>query len=86
MPSAVLRVVEVLPRLGLPPSLVLMPGYSPNVTPMSYPPWVVAPLMLSAAGSKPLLTDEDDCSPSPAAIQVSPPPTFLALVRLSQLE
>src|SRR5882724_4075700 len=86
VPRAVFLVADVLPRFGLPPSLVLIPGYSPNVTPMSYPACVVAALMLRAAGSKPLLTDEEDRWPSPGATQVSPPPMVLALSRDSQLE
>ena len=50
------------------------------------PPEVVAALMLNAAGSRPLLTDEDDRSPSPGATQVSPPPITLAVVKAAQLE
>src|ERR1700730_15951606 len=86
VPSAVFLVVDVLPRFGLPPSLVLIPGYNPNVTPMSYPACVVAALMLSAAGSRPLLTDEDERCPSPEATHVSPPSTAFASAKAAQWE
>src|SRR6185312_13963205 len=46
-------------KFGLPPSLVLIPGYRPKVNPIFKPSCTVAPDTVSAAGSRPLLTDEE---------------------------
>ena len=43
-------------KLGLPPSLLAMPGYNPKCAAMSYPFWVVLIPNVMAAGRSPLPT------------------------------
>src|ERR1700685_3305593 len=59
-------------RFGLPPSLVLTPGYRPRVAAMSSPFCVVDTPKTNAAGRRPLLTDEEVELPS-TEVQARPP-------------
>ena len=65
-------VVPPMAWFGSPPSLVLVPGYIPNVPVMSRPFCVVATPNTKAAGRRPLLTEEAVDWPS-ISVQARPP-------------